>query len=267
MTTVLASEVRKITTTRGWIVMMCITAAVALGFSSIFAVIGLIGPGIGSGNVFTHPEFVRAIYTGNNQAARVVAIIAGALMMGQEFRYKTLSTSYLSVPHRTRMVGGKAIVTVGYGLVFGVVATVASFIVTAVFVLIKNGTLALDQGATWQALLLNIVAIALWAMIGFGFGILIKNMLASVLIAVGFAYIIEPIINVIFTLNNWTVPAHLMPSSATSTLLGVDASSAIGASTATGGSWPAWAGFLVLLGWAAIPAAVGIVTTVRQDVS
>jgi len=267
MTTVLASEVRKITTTRGWIVMMVITAAVAVGFSGIFALIGVIGPVQGDGNVFTHPQFIRAIYTGNNQAARVVAIIAGALMMGQEFRYKTLSTSYLAVPHRTRMVGGKAIVTVGYGLVFGLVATAAGFLVTAVFVLIKNGTLALDQRATWQALLLNIVSVALWAMIGFGFGILIKNMLASVLIAVGFAYIIEPIISVIFTLNHWTVPAHLMPSDATSTLLGVDASSVIGAGGAGGGGWPAWAGFLVLLGWAAIPAAIGIFTTVRQDVS
>lgn len=265
MSTVLASEFRKIITTRGWIVMMCVTAGVALIFSGIFALIGMIGPG--QGNLFTHPEFIRSIYTGNNQAARVVAIIAGALMMGQEFRYKTLSTSYLAVPHRTQVVGGKAIATFGYGLAFGLVATVAGFVVAAVFTVIKSGTLALDQRSTWQALLLNIVAIALWAMIGFGFGILIKNMLASVLIAVGFAYIIEPIINVIFTLQNWTVPANLMPSSATSTLLGVDASSAIGAGATGGGGWPAWAGLVVLLGWAAIPAAVGIITTVRQDVA
>jgi len=263
MTTVLASEFRKVVTTRGWLVMMVITAAVSVGFSVIFAVIGLNTPG--RGNLFTHPGFIAAIYTGNNQAARVVAIIAGALMMGQEFRYKTLSTSYLAVPHRTQMVGGKAITTFVYGLAFGLVATLAGFIVAAVFVLIKDGTLALDQRGTWQALLLNVVSVALWAMIGFGFGILIKNMLASVLIAVGFAYIIEPIVNVIFALEEWTVPANLMPSSATSTLLGVDASGAIGAGGAGGGGWPAWAGFLVLLGWGAIPAVVGILTTVRQD--
>ncbi|GAB3916021.1 hypothetical protein GCM10011575_23430 [Microlunatus endophyticus] len=265
MTTVLASEVRKIATTRGWIIMICITAGVSLVFSGIFALVGLIGPT--EGNVFTHPEFIAAIYTGNNQAARVVAIIAGALMMGQEFRYKTLSSSYLAVPNRTKVVGGKAIVTFGYGLAFGLVATVAGFIVATVFVLIKNGSLALGHRGTWQALLLNIVAIALWAMIGFGFGILIKNMLASVLIAVGFAYIIEPIISVIFALQHWTVPANLMPSSATSTLLGVDATSAIGAAAPGGAGWPAWAGLLVLLGWAVIPAVVGIITTVRQDVA
>lgn len=267
MTTVLVSEVRKLTTTRGWIVLLSVTAAAAAVFCGIYAAIGLVVSNSGQQrNMFDDAGFIATIYTGANQSARILAIIAGAMAMGVEFRHKTLSTSYLAVPVRNRMVVGKAIVTSAYGLAFGLVATVIGFLVAAVMVLIKDGSLFLGRGGSWQALLLNIVSLALWTMIGFGFGILIKNMIASVLIAVGFAYILEPTLNVIFALKHWTVPANLMPSGATTSLVGVDANGILG--TGLGGDqWPAYAGFLVLLGWAVIPAVVGLFTTVRGDVA
>lgn len=131
---------------------------------------------------------------------------------------------------------------------------------------IKDGSLFLDRASSWQALLLNIISLALWTMIGFGFGILIKNMIASVLIAVGFAYILEPTLNIVFALKHWTVPANLMPSGATAALVGTSANGALQSGLGAE-QWPAYAGFLVLLGWAVIPAVIGMLTTVPRDVA
>lgn len=132
--------------------------------------------------------------------------------------------------------------------------------------LTKEGSLFLDRASPWQALLLNVGSLALWTMMGFGFGIPIKNMIASVLIAVGFAYILEPLLNLVFTLKHWMIPANLMPSSAPTALVGVDANGVL--QTGMGGTgWPPVAAFFVLLGWGVIPAVVGIFTTIRQDVA
>jgi hypothetical protein len=87
-----------------------------------------------------------------------------------------------------------------------------------------------------------------------------------VLIAVGFAYILEPLLGLVFTLKHWTIPANLMPGNATTALVGVDANGVLQTGIGTD-SWPAVAGFLVLLGWAMIPALVGLFTTTRQDVA
>jgi ABC-2 type transport system permease protein len=266
MTTVLLSEVRKITTTRIWIVLLAATAAAGVAGAGIYAAIGWFTTGAARANLFDQPDFVATLYTGGNSMARILAIIAGAMSMGIEYRHKTLATSYLAVPGRLSVVTGKAITTFGYGLAFGLVATVLGLLVAIPFVMIKDGSLFLSQGPTWQALLLNVVSLALWAMIGFGFGILIKNMIASVLIAVGFAYIIEPLLNLVFTLKHWTVLANLMPSSATSALIGVDANGVMQTGVTTE-AWPAVAAFFVLLGWGLIPAIVGVLTTVRQDVA
>lgn len=267
MSTVLLSEVRKLTTTRSWIVLLAVTAAAAVVFSGIYVVVGLVASTTNPPhNMFDDPSFVATVYTSGNSAARILAIIAGAMAMGTEFRHKTLSISYLAVPVRSRMVIGKAVVTFGYGLVFGIVATAVAFLAAALMAMIKDGSLFLDRGSSWQALLLNIVSLALWTMIGFGFGILIKNMVASVLIAVGFAYIVEPTLNIIFALKHWTVPANLMPSGATTSLVGIDANGVL--QTGLGAEqWPAYAGFLVLLGWGVIPALIGMLTTVRRDVA
>jgi len=267
MSAVLLSEVRKLTTTRSWIVLLAATAAAGVVGSGIYAVIGLVaGSSEGGPDLFSQPDFVATIYTGANSMARILAIIGGAMAMGTEFRHKTLSTSYLAVPKRYELITAKAATTFLYGLAFGLVATVLSVLVAIPTVLAKGGSLFLDRGSSWQALLLNIVAIALWTMIGFGFGILIRNMIASVLIAVGFAYILEPLLGLVFTLKHWTIPANLMPGNATTALVGVDANGVLQTGIGTD-SWPAVAGFLVLLGWAMIPALVGLFTTTRQDVA
>ncbi|SDS87263.1 ABC transporter permease [Microlunatus soli] len=260
----LRSEYQKITSTRMVIVLSCIVAAAGIVGALIMNGIGLAVAAEGQ-KVFTQQRFVAAAYTFANQMSRIVAIIAGAMAMGAEYRHKTLAASYLAVPRRRDLVLGKAAVTFGYGLALGIVATGLSFVVSMIFILSQGGSLALDSAATWQALLMNVVTIALWSMIGYGLGLLVRQMIASVVIAVVFCYVLEPTLSLIFTVKQWTVPGRLLPGGATDTAIGISPMDLIRGHVPTDGP-AAWTGLLVLLGWALLPAVIGYVSTVRRDV-
>lgn len=260
----LRSEMLKITSTRMVIVLGCITAAAGIVAALVFGGIGVLITSEGS-QVFSEPRFAAASYTFANQMARIVAIIAGTMAMGAEYRHKTLAASYLAVPRRLDLVLGKAVVTFGYGLALGLLTTLLSFVVSLFFILSHDGSPALGVAGTWQALLMNIVTIGLWALIGYGLGVLIRNMIASVLIAIVFAYVLEPTLSLIFTLKEWTVAGHLLPGGATDTAIGVSAMQLLQGDSAAVG-WSGWQGLLVLLGWAVLPTVIGCLVTVRRDV-
>jgi hypothetical protein len=85
---------------------------------------------------------------------------------------------------------------------------------------------------------------------------------AAILIAVGAAWIVEPLAGILLSLVSWgkdVVP--YMPSQATSAMVGQ-----INTSSSTHLlSW--WAGALVLVAYAAVLAGVGSILTVRRDVT
>jgi ABC-2 type transport system permease protein len=257
----LTAELRKLITTRMWLILIIISAAAGAAGAALFGVIVLAG---GDGSALRAPEAVTMIYTGGNQFARIVAIIAGAMAMGVEYRHKTLATTYLAVPRRRWVLLGKGMITCAYGLALGLASTVLGFLVTVVFVVARDGSLLLGTSAAWRALLLNIVAIGLWAMIGYGLGVLIKNMIISIVVAVAFAYIVEPILALVFGLQEWTVLSNLMPTNATNALIGTNAGSLTGMGTVD--SWPAVGAFAVLLGWALVPAVLGYLLVLRRDI-
>ncbi len=86
--------------------------------------------------------------------------------------------------------------------------------------------------------------------------------MAALLITVGVAFIVEPIVALVFSFQSWGASiAPYFPSRATS---------AITAGVSQGGSshqlsW--WAGALVLAAYAAVMAGIGSLLTVRRDIS
>ena len=86
--------------------------------------------------------------------------------------------------------------------------------------------------------------------------------MAAILIAVGAAWILEPVLGLLLGLVSWgRTIAQYMPSQATSAMVGqVNASPNVQLL-----SW--WAGALVLVAYAAILAGIGSMLTVRRDVT
>ena len=174
--------------------------------------------------------------------------------MGSEYRHNTLASTYLATPRRFRVLLGKAATLLLFGLLYGVTSVAAGMLVAIPFVGVNDGSFFLDQPETWRSLALGVGSIALWTMIGMGVGILIKNMLVAMLVGISFAYLIEPILSVIFFLRGWDLPLNLMPSGATNAMLGVTSPVLF----AGDNPFPWWQGALVLAGWCLLPAVIGI---------
>ena len=58
-----------------------------------------------------------------------------------------------------------------------------------------------------------LLVFVLWALLGFGFGMLIRNQLAAVFIALGVALIAQIILAILFSALGWDTPPKLLPNS------------------------------------------------------
>ena len=120
MSGTLRAELRKITTTRlWWIVLICIVV-LSGGYA---AGVALLQPG--AGTAFDDPGIVRSVYNGGNPVARVLALVLGIATMGSEYRHQTLAATYLATPRRTRVLLGKAASLLLFGLLYGVASVLA----------------------------------------------------------------------------------------------------------------------------------------------
>jgi len=150
----------------------------------------------------------------------------------------------------------------GIGVFYGLVFLVGSVGVGGAAIAMKGFSPFPEVGPIARALALSLLVLGLWSLLGLGAGILIPNQVAAILIAVGAAFIVEPLAGFLLSLVSWgekIVP--YMPSQATAAMVGQINTS----STVKPLSW--WAGALVLVAYAAVLAGIGSFLTVRRDVT
>ena len=258
MSGILRAELRKITTTRLWWIMLICIVVLSAGYATAVA---LLQPGTGAS--VDDPGTVRSIYHGGNPVARVLALVLGIATMGFEYRHHTLAATYLATPRRTRVLLGKAASLLLFGLLYGVASVLAGVAAAAPFLLARDGSFFLDRGDTWRSLALGAGSMALWTMIGMGIGILIKNLLVAMLVGISFAYLVEPILSLVCYLRDWDTALNLLPTGATNAMLGITSPVLFAGDEPF--AW--WQGALVLAAWCLLPALVAMLSTVRRDVA
>ena len=259
MSGTLRAELRKITTTRLWWVALIGVLVLSGGYA---AGVALLQPGAG-GVAFADPGIVRSVYNGGNPAARVLATVLGIATMGLEYRHQTLAATYLATPRRVRVLVGKALSLLLFGLLYGVTSVLAGVVVAAPFVLVNDGSFFFDRADTWRSLVLGAGSLALWTLLGMGIGILIRNLLVAMLVWISLAYMVEPILALLAFLRNWDLLLNLLPTGATNAMLGI--TSPVLFASDEPFAW--WQGALVLAAWCLLPALVAVLSTVRRDVA
>lgn len=256
------AEFRKFFTTRMWWGMAIPVFGISALGSGLFAALtdkaGNKELGLPPSTDF---QFANSIYTGAIQFGYLFTLCIGVLMIGSEYRHKTISVTLLSTPRRVRVMLAKVIAMLGIGGLYGVLFIIASVGVGGTVLTIRGFSAFPEPGQLTRSLLLLLLALGLWGLIGLGAGILIPNQIAALLIMIGFAWILEPIAGLLLGLLSWgDTVAKFFPGRATSAMLSIippEGSSLL--------SW--WAGVLVLIAYGAVMAGIGSALTVRRDVT
>ena len=263
------AEFRKFFTTRMWWGMaigVCLAGALfALVFALFVPGSTSQGPGGPTGPPapgLDNTEMVSTVYTAGLGVAYVLTLVVGVMAIGSEYRHKTITSTFLSTPKRVRVMVAKVASLLGIGGFYGVVFLLGSVGVGAATIAAKGFSPFPEVGPITRTLALSLLVLGLWSLIGLGAGILIPNQVAAILITVGAAFILEPLLGFLLSLASWgqaIVP--YLPSQATSAMVGQIS----GSPNVDLLSW--WAGGLVLVTYAAVLAGIGSMLTVRRDVT
>lgn len=260
------AELLKFLTTRLWWGMAIGVFVSAAGFALLFGVL-FTTEAAATGGVNGVPtgdslQVANSVYTAGLSIGYLLMLTIGVIQIGAEYRHSTITTTFLAVPRRSRAMLAKVVALLAIGLGYGLLSLVGSVSVGALTLSLR-GADAFPSAAVLRTLALSLLVLGLWALIGLGIGILIPNQVAALLIGVGVAWIVEPLLGL--ALKAWDFGAEhiapLLPTEATNAVVDAVQSSPDDVRL----DW--WAAALVLAAWAAALSGVGIWLTARRDVS
>ncbi|QTJ68729.1 ABC transporter permease [Rhodococcus sp. ZPP] len=251
MTALLTAEFRKVTTLRFWW-MLGLTPLVVGMFSSAISLPVL--------RAFT--DAFEADPADANLAATVFglavalslvvlfAALFGAVNAGTEFRYKTLTTTFLTARGRDGVIGAKLAVTAAFGFFYCLVVEMVSVALLLTF----GGENFALRGSLFAMLAAALVAAACWALIGGGMSMLTGSSVGSCISLVVWYTLGEMILRSILSGIGIGAVGDVLPVSAT---LGSVANAAAGNDIDWLPLWPAapiavvvWTALFTLGGWA-----------------
>lgn len=262
LATAVATELRKLRTTRLWWVLLIGMAAYMATLAAALALAITQSPGELGGS---HLDQVRSVYTIATSLGYVFPAVVGTLAVTSEFRHRTIVPTLLSDPSRTRLVVAKMIASLPFGFLFGVVGTAAGTLAGAGVLAATGADPLLTSPEVWRSVMLAVVALTVWTVVGVGLGTAVPNQVAAIIVLLGFTQLVEPTLR--FALpalgSAGGTVASFLPGAAGEALAEASLFSALSMSDIM--SW--WAGGLVLLAYAAVLGALGRFTTLRGDIA
>lgn len=207
------------------------------------------------------------IFTSGQFLGLVLVMLLGILVITNEFQYQTATATFLTTPHRTRVVFGKLVAAIGLGFLFWLVSQVVSLVSGLLFFHNIALTNSLGEWPVQRAMIFNLVAYLLWAIFGFGLGTLIRNQIGSVvtgmIIYLG-GYIggigVFVLIRTYLIHGDWVLTSAVaMPSIASQIMVSPDKLYPQSA------AW--WVAALVMIGWSLLAGGIGVWLTRQRDIA
>ena len=246
MLAMIRSEFHKIRTVRGpWLL---------LAAGPVLVVAGISGLAESGGNLAAPATQIKAF--GHIALAAVVTLVFGMLAVAGEYRHGSITDTFLSFPRRGRILAAKLAVYGLAGVAAGLAASATAIVSTAAWCAARNDTFHLWSAGTWRTIAGGVAVNLGFAVIGVGLGALIRNLAATVAVALAWIALVEGIVSQLVG----TGLARWLPFSA---------SEALGRASlfGTGRLLPQWGGGLVLLGYAAVFSVAAVLTTLSRDVT
>lgn len=280
MTNLIRAELRKYTSTRLMWGMAIAIFVVSAGFAAIFGAVANYatfstgqGSAIGGStlaDIIPPDVLARFVYLSSIQLGYLLTLCVGVIVIGQEYRHKTATSTFLAEPRRSRVIGAKvvalAVVGTGNGLVFLVGSLIGGGILLGI-----NGEPIFPEPVTLlRAFALALLVLVLWSWIGLGVGVLISNQIVALLVAIAFVWIVDPLVTLALSFVSWGPDVSqyfpgAVSNAAVDLMSGVPAQAAEFMGIPEGGlTW--YAAALILVLYAAVMAGLGLIQTRRRDI-
>lgn len=121
-------------------------------------------------NIYTSGQFFGALFI----------LLLGMLLITNEFYHQTATATFLTTPHRSAVVAAKLITGVAFAAAFWIIITAIDVTVGAIFLNSQGYSPSLGEWDVQRAILFNLLVFVLWAILGVGFGALIRNQVGAV---------------------------------------------------------------------------------------
>ena len=271
MINLIRSELLKVRTTNIWwifAIMLVFFTGLSFTYNALITHAILTDPGMARGSGLDASVAGRAadLYTSGQYFALVFLLVLGALVVTNEYFHQTATTTFLVTPKRTLVIGAKLVAAVAVGLVFWVLTTGLSAIAGTIFLAAEGYGPQFDSGDVWRAMLLNLLGYVIWTIVGVGIGSLIRNQIATVIIAiVGYfvtGTIAQTVAQILAFVLHWTWAPKVLVA-----LPGMASSVMINGAAGLPGHPSRWEAGLILVAWGLAAGIIGTLITRRRDVS
>lgn len=264
MSRAITSELRKLLTIRLWWVLLLSMFAymaflgVVLGFSLAE------GSSMAGDAGFSIADIAQPVYTLATALGYVFPLVVGTLIVTNEHRHQTLTPTFLFEPRRGVVLGAKLVVAGGAGVVFGAVGTIGGIAGGLPVLAAKDVPLQLGDSDTWIAIVMSVVALALWALVGVGLGSVLPQQVAAIVTILAFTQFVEPILRLgLGSFDATDGIARFLPGAAAEAIVG----SSVFTIGGTLELLTRWQGVLVMIAYVAVLTLVGRRTTWSRDIT
>jgi ABC-type transport system involved in multi-copper enzyme maturation permease subunit len=213
------------------------------------------------------PAQAANIFTSGQVLGLLIVTLLAILLITNEYYHQTATTTFLTTPHRTRVVVAKLVTAAAAAAVFWLISLVLNLVTGVIFLKVEGYGSQLGEGKVIQAILLNLGAYGIWAVVGLGFGALIRSQIAAtitaaVLYLVGttIAQILFQVIHSFWIKKDWVLTAQVIVPSIASSIMTSPAKT-------FPQSPPQWVAALVLIGYGAVAGVIGTLILRTRDVS
>lgn len=252
-------ELRKLMTTRLWIVGL---VGAVLSGGGLVGILALSGPENAQPPLpgLDTADGARLVL-GFAGFAVIVPALIGAVMVTAEYRHRTITTGFLAVPRRWPLLVAKLAAASVVGLGFGLIAAGSAGAAVYLGAAVHGQVLGLPPGTVVTLLARVAAAMAAYTVLGVGVGALLRNQTLTLGVLGGYLYMGELALLMIPGVN---LAYPFLPGGATAALTGFSMLSQL---AGAGALLPAAGGALVMAGWAALAAGVATVLPLRRDVT
>ena len=242
---IVRAEIRKLTSTR-----------MPLAFLIVFLVIGAatavavaFGTDMDGSQTFISTAADQQSLMAFAANSVVIAALFGTIAVAREYGHGTVVLTFLTTPRRSRAVVAQLAAILAAGCVLGLVGAGVSAASVAIGLTATDFSFMVPAADLARVLAASILAGGLGAVLGGGIGALVRNTGGAVTGTILLLIIVPPL-----AVQMASESASWVPATLADVMSGVDQSVGVAAAIAA------------LVGWAVVPAAVGLGAVLRRDV-